>query len=53
MGIENCVMVVRLLLEATKKQDAGPARKDMETLNQIMEERKRKLESSRWEQPIE
>lgn len=45
--------VVQLFLEAKKKQDAENARRNMEMLNQIMEEKKKKLETSRWEQTLE
>ena len=45
--------VVQLFLEAQKKQEQETARKNMEMLNRLAEERKRKLESSRWEQTLE
>lgn len=38
---------------AKKKQDEENAKENMRRLNEILEERKRKLENSKWEQTIE
>lgn len=45
--------IVKEFAEAKKKQDEENARENMRRLNEILEERKRKLENSKWEQTIE
>lgn len=50
---KNPQEVVQLFLEAQKKQEQETARRNLEMLNKLTEERKRKLESSRWGQTVE
>ena len=45
--------VVKMFMEAKKKEDEERAKENMKRLNEIMEERKRKLENSKWEQTLE
>lgn len=45
--------IVKEFEKAKKKQDEETARENMRKLNEILEERKRKLENSKWEQTIE
>ncbi|OHT05014.1 hypothetical protein TRFO_27321 [Tritrichomonas foetus] len=45
--------VVKLFLEAKKKQDEEIAKENMKRLTEMIEERKRKLENSKWEQTLE
>lgn len=45
--------IIKKFEEAKKKQDEETARENMRKLNEILEERRRKLENSKWEQTIE
>lgn len=45
--------VVKLIMEAQKKQEQETAKKNLEKLQQLVAERKKRLEESRWEQTLE